>query len=280
MALGASLVHAVTGTVGSRHVGIARIVVGMAALLKLAILAPTLLALRNPAILRIPLDSRLPALPGEMIPLVIGVWLVSAVLFTVGWRTRASGTLLSAAMLSTLLGDQQLYSNHLYLALTVTALLTLGDAGAAVSMDARDRGRRREVPAWPVLLLRAQVTIVYGFAALAKLNLAYISGAVLNAQLGWGSILPVPDALRRWEVMSLLALISILTEAFLALALWFSHTRPLGIAVGVAFHVAIVLGMDPTVELIVFSLLMSSLYILHLDPRVRAPAGTGPVPDR
>lgn len=267
MAVAASVVQALVGTVGSRRLGIARIGIGAATLLKLAVLAPMLLALRDPGLLRVPMASWLPPLPGDLVPLVIGIWLVSGVLFTMGWRTRVSGILLSCALLTTLLGDQQLYSNHLYLALTLTALLTVGDAGAALSADARRRGERPRVPAWPVLLLRAQVTIVYGFAAIAKLNLAFVSGAVLNAQLGWGSILPFPDALRRWEVLSFLALLSILIEAFLALALWFRRTRRAGIIVGVAFHTAIVLGMDPTAELIVFSILMSSLYVLHLDDR-------------
>lgn len=255
-------------TTGSRPVAVARIVVGAAVLLKAGVLVPTLLALRDPAVLRVPMASWLPALPADAVPAVIGVWLVSGTAFLLGWRTRLAGGVLAAVVLITLLGDQQLYSNHLYLAVTLTALLTLADAGAALSLDARRRGARPRVTAWPVTLLKLQVTIVYGFAALAKLNLVYISGAVLNTQLGWGSLVAVPDALRRWEVMSVLALVSILAEAFLALALWSERWRPVGFGLGLAFHAAIVLGMDPTGELIVFSALMFALYLLFLDAPV------------
>lgn len=241
---------------------------GVAALFKLAVLVPSFMAIRDPRILRLPMSQWLGPLPSELIPAVIGAWGVAGFVFLFGWHTRTAGGVLSLAMLMTLLGDQQLYSNHLYLALTLTVLLTVADAGAAISLDARRSGTRAEVPLWPVTLLKLQVTIVYGFAALAKLNLVYVSGAVLNAQLGWGSILPFPDGLRRWEVMSVLALLSILTEAFLAVALWSPRLRSVGFGLGLAFHIAIVLGMDPAAELIVFSLLMFSLYLLHLDAPV------------
>lgn len=260
----------VTTTTSARPLAVARIAVGAGLLVKLAVLLPVLLRLGDPTLLRIPMASWLPVLPGEAVPTLVALWIAGAVGLMVGWRTRLSGAVLAAVLLTTLLGDQQLYSNHLYLGFTLAALLTVADSGAALSLDARRRGARQEVAAWPVTLLKLQVTLVYGFAGLAKINLVYVSGAVLNAQLGWGSLLPFPEALRRWEVLAPLALLSILTELFLAGALWTRRWRPVGLSLGLAFHVAIIVGMDPTGELIVFAVLMFSLYLLFLDAEARS----------
>lgn len=251
------------GTTGSRAVGAARIAVGTAALLKLAILAPILLALRDPSVLRLPVASWLPPLPPGAVPILIGVWLVAGCAFTIGWRTRWAGVVLCLALVCALFGDQQLYSNHLYLLLTVTGLLTLADSGAARSLDARRTGGKRRIPAWPVTLLKVQVSIVYGFAALAKLNLPYLSGAVLNAYVGRDSILPFPEAARSFEILAALAWLSILVEAFLAVAFWSRRWRVAAIAVGVIFHLGVIVFFATPAELVVFALIMFALYPLY-----------------
>lgn len=258
-------------TAPARPLGVARIAVAGAVLLKAALIAPMLLALRDPAMLRVPGVSWLPVLPRWSPLVILGVWVLAGAAFLVGWRTRIAGALLSAALFWTVLGDQQLYSNHLYLAATLTALLTLADSGTTFSLDARRRGPGTVVVrAWPVTLLKLQVSFVYGFAALTKLNLTYVSGAVLNWNLGRDALIGFPEGLRRWEVMAPLALLSILVEAFLAVALWSERWRSVGFGLGFAFHAAIVLTISPAPELLVFSVLMFALYLLFLDDEVRS----------
>lgn len=254
-----------TGTTGSRAVGFARVAVGTAALLKVAILAPVLLALDDPVWLRLPVASWLPPLPAEAFPAVVALWVVAGAAFALGWRTRPAGGALCLALLYTLLADRHLYSNHLYLLLTVTTLLTLADSGAALSLDARRTGGRARIPAWPVLLLKIQLSVVYGFAALAKLNLPYLSGGVLNAYLGRKALLPFPDAARTVAVMAALAWTSIALELFLAAGFWSRRRRRAAVLAGIAFHATAVLLLPAAAELVVFAIVMFGLYVLHFE---------------
>ena len=159
--------------------------------------------------------------------LLIGLWLAGGVILAVGWHTRVGGTMLTVALAGTLLGDQQTYSNHLYLMLPVAALVTVAQSGAALSLDARREGGREWVPGWPVWLLCAQVSIVYAFAALAKLNPDFLSGSVVASYLRRDGLLALPDAWRvpRADARSFRSL-AICSEAFLAFALWVPRWRP------------------------------------------------------
>ena len=147
--------------------------------------------------------------------------------------------MLTVALAGTLLSDQQTYSNHLYLMLPVAALLTVAQSGAALSLDARREGGRDWVPGWPVWLLCAQVSIVYGFAALAKLNPDFLSGSVVASYLRRDGLLALPDAWRSLEPMLILSLLAICSEAFLAFALWVPRWRPAAMVVGLGLHVFI-----------------------------------------
>ena len=96
-----------------------------------------------------------------------------------GLRTRLCGTILTLSMAYTLFFDQQLYSNHLYLATLVVLLLTIADSAARWSLDARRLGRRDLILEWPTLLLKIQISIVYFYAALLKINPQYLSGTMI-----------------------------------------------------------------------------------------------------
>lgn len=229
--------------------------VGAAALLKAAVLAPVLIELRQSEALRFPMASWLPALPGEALVPAFVVWVAAALAFLIGWRTRWAGLALTAVLVAVLLGDQQLYSNHLYLLVTLVGVFTLM-AGEWVAR--------------PILLLRLQPTIVYGFAAVTKLTVPYLSGAVLNVYIGDNSIIPFPESLRTAQVMASLALLSIAVEIVLALGLWSSRWCEATIILGVFFHVGIVVMLDTPVDLTVFALLMFALYVVHAERPVRA----------
>ena len=76
-------------------------------------------------------------------------------------------------------------------------------------------------------VLRAQLSIVYGFAAVAKIGPVWLSGLSLrvNAPL-------VPEFL-----VVPMAFAAIVIEGFLAVALWFPRLRPLVLVVAVPSHV-------------------------------------------
>jgi hypothetical protein len=267
-------IKALTGLPGKRAaplpVGLARIGVGAAAVIEAFEVSSELRGLADPTLLKLPRFAALPAIPPGGVNLLLGIWLIAALAFCLGWRVRVAGAVLVALLAYTLLLDYQLYSNHLWLLTILIFLLSLADSGAAASVDARRRGRVESIPAWPVLLMRVQLSIVYGFAALAKLNFVYLSGLVLRVQLR----VPGVESLPPW-FFALLAVASVSTEAFLAAAFWSRRLRPLAFVVGIGFHLTILATMRVIPDLITFALLMGSVYLTFFsaisDEAERAP---------
>lgn len=244
---------------------------GVAILLGAAEMARGLKALHTPGVLRIPRIDALPVLPQPAVALFLGAWVLAGIAFCLGWHTRAAGILLTGFQVYALALDHQLYSNHLYLMALSTLLLTLAHSGASFSLDARRRGMVPYIPAWPVALMRVLISIVYGFAVLAKLNAFFLSGIVLRQNMK----VPGMEHLPNWAFM-ILALASVATEAFLAYAFWNKRLKVFAFAVGLGFHVTIVFTMWLFPDLLTFAVLMGSAYLAFFS-RFR-PVGTAPAP--
>jgi predicted DCC family thiol-disulfide oxidoreductase YuxK len=249
----------------SRPVAIARIGVAAAAVLELLHSGNTLLRLDDPGILSAPYVPWSPRVTDGLALVLIGLWLMSAAAMMLGWRTRLAGSVLTATVALVLLLDQQLYSNHLYLIVLACGLLTLADSGAALSLDAVGAGERREISGWPIWLLRVQVCVVYGYAAISKLNPDFLSGSVIASYFRRSGLLAVPDSWRFLEPMLILAVLAICTEAFLSVALWSRRWLPAALVAALALHVGITGWLVPTYQLLVFSATMLPLLILFLD---------------
>jgi predicted DCC family thiol-disulfide oxidoreductase YuxK len=260
----------VTRAVSPRAAGVARILVGIACLLKALEVAPALVRLQDPATLRLPILADVPTLADLPSSLVILAWVAAAATFAVGIRTGWAGIALAAILAGVLVSDQQLYSNHLYLLTLLVGLLTIGRAGAAISGDARLGRGRSEIPVWPLQLIRIQVSIVYFFAAVSKLNAAYLSGSVVAMTLRTDGPLALPEGFRTFEVMFAASLLAILLELFLAAALWLPRWRRTAFVIGLGMHLGIAVWMEPTLPLALFALVILSPYILFLD----APPGS------
>lgn len=250
-----------TGHTGPRPLGLSRAVLGGAAAIRALVGLPILADLARSETLSAPYVDWMPRPSLSLVALLVVVWLVSALLFMVGWKVSISGSVLMLTLLTVLGIDQQTYSNHLYLMLWLVGLMVLADAGAGLAISGRDR----PVVRWPLILLMLQASIVYLFAALTKINDNFLSGEILAGALG-GGILPFPGSLRTPGLLSALALVVIAVELSVGILIWLPRYRPFAFALGLGLHVAIPLLMQPTGELIVFSLEMLALYPLFLDP--------------
>lgn len=250
-------------TAPGRPVALVRIVVGLLAAWRGLIATGDVIAITASDHLRVPFDWWPLEATRPLSLLILGVWITTAVLFAAGWRTQVVGLLLSGSMAATLLSDQQLYANHFYLLILVVFLLTVAGSGTVLSVDAT-RGRSQEVPAWGVLLLKSQLTVVYTFAALTKMTEGFLSGEVLAAQLGTGWV-GVPDALVTPAWMRTLAVATIAVELALAWGLWSRRWRPVVIPLGLGLHLGIVLFIVPWDRLAIFGATMLAGYLLFLD---------------
>jgi hypothetical protein len=227
-------------------VPLTRILIGIAAFARGLEAWRVLWRVLDPEVLRFPLIPWLPRLPQFAVPVLITAWLVLATAFTLGYRTRAAGTALALIMGYTLLLDQQSYSNHLYLLVLITGIIALAPN--------------------PAVLLRYQLSVVYGFSALWKCNAYYVSGAVIAAHL-----IPTLERWRQVEYMAPLAVTSLFAEVFLAIAFWTPRYRPLAWLVGLGLHVGCVFILAPgyQLQIAVFALEMVALYTAFGPPPYR-----------
>lgn len=189
---------------------------------------------------------------------ILGAWLAASVTLTRDVRTKlAAGTL--AVLVPVILSQSMdLFNQHLALIGWIGLWLALLD------------GEQQR------MALRVQLSIVYGFGALAKLNPWFLSGSVLEA--GPGSRMDLPAS--AWVV---LAVGTVVIEGWLAVGLWFDRTRAVSIVLGVALHVGIIAtmatGATSLVRMIVFNGLCVALYLAFTRsaapvpfPTVKAPA--------
>lgn len=247
--------------VDPRPVATTRIAVGIGALVKLLVVAPTFFALATPGAVHVPwIDGFAPVLATPWAPFAAtAVWAAAASAFAAGIRTRLAGSILAAVALATMLSDRQLYANHLYLLVLLVALLVIADAGAARSFDAA--ARPRPVRNLGPDLIRIQVTIVYAFAALWKINVHFLSGFMIGSSLQ-GGFFALPAALATPEVFAALAVLTIALELFVPFGLWSPRLRPLAAAIGVALHISFAILIAQWDELLVFGILMLATYPL------------------
>lgn len=165
-------------------------------------------------------------------------------------------------------------------------LLMLSGAGNALSFDARFRGKRGLVPAWPRYVLVGQLVLVYWATGMQKVSAGWVPGGSLDAL--W-YILQQPTWQRSsmhwlapWFPLSQLATAATWwfeqAAPLLLLAAWYRATRTRSgwlraqfnridlrvpyLAAGVAMHA----GIEATMEVGPFSVAMLALYVCCFHP--------------
>lgn len=188
-------------------------------------------------------------LPGQvsvaMTLVVLVLWLGGAALLVLDRRTHVAGAALAVSGSASILAAD-LYNHHLYLFVVIGMVLALF------------------VSAEQLTLLRWQLTIVYAFAVLAKINGTFLSGAVVRASLERSTVFR--DQTLSDEVMTVLSVATILIELALPIALWWGpRGRRFALVAGFAFHVSVVIGtahdLESFVQLVSFGAVMLALYL-------------------
>jgi len=245
----------------ARSVAVTRILVGIAAVL-LAVEDYGLLMPAATDHIAIPLFEAWGAVTPLEVWTIVIVSVVAGILLSVGLFSRTAAAVAALSSLAALLVEQQTYSSHQVLATLMCFYLVFADPGARFSLDSRIRGSvRQSVSRFPVTLMLTQVSVVYLFAAISKLNPVYLAGTVMPTAM----IVPLPQPLPL-----LFAVSSIGLELFLAFALWFRRTTTIAIILGVGFHFVIAAMLHNPLPLWSFGLLMASTYPLFIarDPGV------------
>ena len=93
--------------------------------------------------------------------------------------------------------DQTYYMNHFYLVSLISFVMIFLPAHRVFSVDAwlNPELRRRKVPAWTLMFLRAQIAIPYIYGGIAKLNGDWLQGEPMR---GWLSAMTDYPVIGRW----------------------------------------------------------------------------------
>lgn len=135
--------------------------------------------------------------------------------------------------------DEALYLNHFYLICLLGFLLCFVPAEAALSIDALRRPKLRSatVPGRAYWILRAQLAIVYLFAAVAKMNADWLSGLTPSRLLLTTDGLTIMrEMLRHPLTAQLFAYGGVLFDLLVVPALLWKPTRKLALAASIFFH--------------------------------------------
>jgi uncharacterized membrane protein YphA (DoxX/SURF4 family) len=124
-------------------------------------------------------------LPPALMYLVFFVMGLAAFGLALGFFYRVSAVLFFVTYTYAFLLDKTQYNNHYYLIILLAFLLIFVDAHRWASLDQKMRPRLRaeQVPFWQHFIFKAQLVIVYFYAAVAKMNADWLRGEPVRAWL-------------------------------------------------------------------------------------------------
>ncbi len=209
---------------------------------------------------------------------------LSALGIMLGLFYRASAVIFFLSFTYIELIDKTNYLNHYYFVSLVAFLLILVPANRSFSLDVRWRRQSplQEVPAWSILIFKAQLALVYFFAGFAKLNPDWLFEAMpLKLWLPSLAHLPVVGSLLNYEwaayFFSWGGAIYDLTIAFF---LWNAATRLFAYGTVLFFHLMTAalfqIGMFPYIMILSTLIFFSAAFHERLLDWARDRLGAKP----
>ena len=177
--------------------------------------------------------------PGDFMYLHFGVATVLAAMIALGSHYRVAAALFFVAFTHIFLAEKAKYLNHFYLICLLSLLMAVIPAHRAFSVDARQRPKLRSatIPAWCVWLLRAQLAIVYFYAAVAKMNWDWLRGEPMRAWLSTRTDVPIIGSYFTEEpVVYLFSYGGLALDLFIAPLLLWRRTRVFAYLWAASFH--------------------------------------------
>ena len=182
--------------------------------------------------------SWLPDLPASWMNAMVAGMAVAAILFALGLFYRAAAIALFLTWTYYFLAEATVYNNHYYLMVLLTFLMIFMPAHQRFSLDRkRLRLESRQIPFWPVFLLRFQLFVVYFYGGIAKFSAEWLAGNVVMPQ---GKIiyefLEQPSFLSPVHFSLFLAWSGLIYDLLIGFLLIWRRTRLMGFAMTAFFH--------------------------------------------
>ncbi|WP_417591253.1 HTTM domain-containing protein [Owenweeksia hongkongensis] len=180
------------------------------------------------------------ALPGNWIYVIFGIMALAALSIALGFYYRISATLYFLTFTYVELLDVANYLNHYYFVSLVSLIMIFLPAHRLSSLDVR-QGRApltKEGNWWYVNIIRLQLTIVYFYAGVAKLNPDWLLEALpLKIWLPAQADMPLIGFLFDYEwVAYAFSWFGAFYDLTVPFFLWNKKTRPYAFLVVVVFH--------------------------------------------
>ncbi|WP_022824250.1 HTTM domain-containing protein [Hymenobacter norwichensis] len=186
-------------------------------------------------------------LPHWSPPVIIGLHLgaiAAGMAVAAGWRYRWAAVTLALCYTLLFLAEQTRFINHFYLYCLVAAMLALMPAHRAASADVR-AGRvlpADTTPAWTRYLLLFQLSLVYFYAGLAKLNADWLMARPLTVWLAPKATYPIiGELLGSAAVPWVMSYAGVAFDLLVAPLLLWRRTRPWAFGAAMFFHISNVL---------------------------------------
>lgn len=202
--------------------------------------------------------------PGMYI--LFGVMLTAAVGVMLGAWYRVSSIVFAVAFTYVELIDKTYYLNHYYFVSIMAFVLCLLPAHRTLSVDAWRRPHLKvdAVPRWSIDVIKIQLSIVYIFAAIAKMNSAWLFDAMpLRIWMPANDTLPVVGWLMTlWWTPWVFSWAGMLYDLTIPFWLLNRRTRPYAYVAVICFHT--ITGM--MFQIGVFPLVMTGLTTVFFFP--------------
>ncbi|HEY4286781.1 MAG TPA: HTTM domain-containing protein [Puia sp.] len=180
-------------------------------------------------------------LPATGMHLVFGLMLAAALFMTLGLFYKTATALFLLCFTYVELLDKTYYLNHYYFVSVFTFLLLLVPANRALSLDVRRKPSlgTTHVPAWTILILQAQLLLVYFFAGLSKLTPDWLIHAMpLRIWLPANTTMPlIGPLLDKVWVAYAFSWFGAIFDLTIGIFLLNRKTRPIAYGFVVIFHV-------------------------------------------
>lgn len=192
--------------------------------------------------------------------LALGVLAAAALALLAGWHTRLAAVVVALLLIAIQRRDIYVLNSGDLLLREMAIFVALMPAGERWSLDARGRDPEPRAP-WALRLLQLQVSAVYAFAMVGKLQgVMWPDGSAVGVamQLEDMQRFPLPDAITTSVlVSSTMTYGTLVIETFLIFALWLPRARWVAIPAGIALH----LGIDATMLVGWFSFTIIACYL-------------------
>lgn len=164
---------------------------------------------------------------------------IAGIMISAGFLTRIASAVFCLGFAWIFLLEKTRYLNHFYLMILLSGMLIFIPVNGQFSVDCllRPRTRRSTVPAWGLYLLQFQFSVVYVYAAVAKMYPDWLNGSVMSEMLSYKTDFPVIGVWfhERWMIL-IFSYLGLFFDLLVIPAILWKPTRIPALAATACFH--------------------------------------------